>query len=372
MKKIRVLTLFGTRPEAIKLAPVIHALERRSDRFESRVLVTGQHRQMLDQVLEIFGIRPHHDLNIMSHGQTLFEITRRALSGLEELIPAENPDIILVEGDTTTVFVAALAGFYHRIPVGHVEAGLRTDNRFHPYPEEMNRVLTSHLADYHFAPTGRARKNLLAEGIPDERITVTGNTVVDALLSVVRPDYEFECEDLRRADRPEARWVTVTTHRRESWGHAMEESLSAIRDVVADRKDLVAIFPVHYSPAVRESVSRVLEGAERFVLIPPLPYLDFVHLLRRSTLIFTDSGGVQEEAPTFGVPVLVLRETTERPEGIEAGVAKLVGTSRQRIMEEAEKLLDDPDEHRKMSSACKPYGDGRAAERIADALKTWL
>jgi UDP-N-acetylglucosamine 2-epimerase (non-hydrolysing) len=307
----------------------------------------------------------------MKPGQTLFDITSRVLLGMDELLRKESPDLVLVQGDTTTVFATALAAFYRKIPVGHVEAGLRTYVRYNPFPEEMNRVLTSHLALLHFAPTERARRNLLAEGIAETAVFVTGNPVIDALQSVVRSDYTFQDPALKKLNLDRQRLVTVTTHRRESWGDAMREGLQAIREIVETHSELVAVFPVHLSPHERKAAEEILGGAERFLRIDPLPYLDFAHLMARSTLIFTDSGGVQEEAPTFGVPVLVLRETTERPEGIEAGTAKLVGTDRKRILDTAWSLLNDPSEYERMAQAANPYGDGQAAGRIVDAIESW-
>lgn len=370
MSNPRVLVVFGTRPEAIKLAPVIRELCRRG--ISHRVAVTAQHREMLDQVLEVFDLTPDHDLNIMSEGQTLFQIATRVLAGLERLLEEERPELILVQGDTTSVFGTALAAFFLQIPLGHVEAGLRTGNRYNPFPEEMNRVLTSHLAMLHFAPTERARDALVAEGIPAERVFVTGNTVVDALLSVVRDDYDFVHPVLRSLNLETNRLVTITTHRRESWGAGMEESLRAIREVVDAYEDVIAVFPVHPNATVRDVVWKALGGADGFYLIDPLEYVDFVHLMARSTLIFTDSGGIQEEAPSLGVPVLVLRETTERPEGIEAGTAKLVGTDHGKIVTVARELLDDPAKHAAMATKGNPYGDGKAAERIVDTVERFL
>jgi len=365
-----VAVVFGTRPEAIKMVPVIRELRRRG--IPTRVIATGQHRELLDQVLRVFGIEPDANLEVMTEGQTLFQITSRVLEGLESLFESERPSLVLVQGDTTTVFATALAAFYLKIPVGHVEAGLRTGNRYNPFPEEMNRTLTSRLGDLHFAPTERARDALVLEGVPAESIQVTGNPVIDALLSVVRDDYTFAHPVLRSLDLERNRLVTITAHRRESWGAAMEESLGAIREVVDAYEDVIAVFPVHPNTTVREAAGRALGDADGFSLIDPLDYLDFAHLMARSTLIFTDSGGVQEEAPSLGVPVLVLRDTTERPEGVEAGTARLVGTDREKIVAAARELLDDPAKHAAMAKKANPYGDGKAAGRIGEVVEGFL
>ncbi len=364
--KIKVLSCFGTRPEAVKMAPVIKELERRSE-FESRVVVTAQHREMLDQVLDLFSIEPHHDLDIMRENQSLFDVTTRALTGLGPVIERESPDVLLVQGDTTTTFAAALAAFYLKVPVGHVEAGLRTYDKHHPFPEEVNRQLTTVLADYHFAPTSLSRENLLKEGVPAERVFVTGNTVIDALLSVVRDDYEFEDEELRRAKRSGKRLVLVTAHRRENWGKPLEEICLAVKQL-SEKHDIEVVFSVHRNPKVRKTVAKVLDGCERVHLVEPLDYEPFVQLINASYLILTDSGGIQEEAPSLGKPVLVLREVTERPEGVEAGTVKVVGRSAERIAEEASRLLTDSAAYDAMARAVNPYGDGHASERIADIL----
>lgn len=371
-RRARVMTIFGTRPEAIKMAPVIAELSRRPDRFECVVVVTGQHREMLDQVLALFQIQPAVDLSIMTERQTLEQITSRALVGLAKVYGQLRPDLVLVQGDTTTTFVAALAAFYAQIPVGHVEAGLRTGNIFNPFPEEMNRRLTSALTEFHFAPTEQAKRNLLAEGIPFDRIHLTGNTVIDALRRIVQQDYVFEDPQVARIDFHSRRVLVLTTHRRESFGVPMTNALSAIRSLVKQYSDIEVVFPVHRNPNVRETAGRTLNGDERIHLVEPMEYLPFVHLMNRSYLILTDSGGIQEEAPSLGKPVLVLRETTERPEGIEAGTARLVGTSPERIVTETASLLDDPAHYRAMANAVNPYGDGHAAERIADVLSHTL
>jgi len=371
-KKIAVV--FGTRPEAIKLAPVVLALKADS-RFDCHICVTAQHRDMLDQVLRIFHIEPDHDLNLMQPNQTLADLTVKAIKGIDSYLKEEKPDLILVQGDTTTVFCAALAAFYNRIPVGHVEAGLRTHNLYSPWPEEANRVITSHLAAVHFAPTALSRKNLLDEGVPDDIIHVTGNTVIDALLSVAdrldgdgtlreECNREFDFLDLAK------RLILVTGHRRENFGEGFENICLALADIAADSPGVEILYRVHLNPNVREPVQRIL-GGNRFRnvhLIEPVDYLPFVYLMHRSYLIVTDSGGVQEEAPSLGKPVLVMRDTTERPEAVEAGTVKLVGTRRESIVEAALTLLDDQNVYRQMSMAHNPYGDGKAAERIVRVL----
>lgn len=365
---IRVLTVFGTRPEAIKLAPVVRALQDRPRFFRPLMVVTAQHREMLDQVLSLFALAPHYDLNIMVERQTLAEITLRSLTGLDGILAKERPDLVLVQGDTTTAFVSGLAAFYRRIPVGHVEAGLRTRRKYEPFPEEINRRLLGVLADLHFAPTARARENLLAESVPPEAIYVTGNTAVDALQMVVRADHCFADPALEEAVREGRRILLATAHRRENWGRPLESICLALRDLVRLYPDVTLVFPVHRNPAVRETVERFLSGEERVVLTEPLDYREMANLLSRSYLILTDSGGLQEEAPSFGRPVLVLREVTERPEGVACGVLKLVGTSRERIVSEARTLLEDRRAYLRMARSVNPYGDGRAAERIAEIL----
>ncbi len=365
---LKVLTVFGTRPEAIKMAPLVKELERHREKITCRVAVTAQHREMLDQVLSLFSITPDHDLDIMKPDQSLFDITTRALEGLREVILGEKPDLILVHGDTTTTFVAALAAYYLQIPVGHVEAGLRTGNKYSPFPEEMNRHLTGVLADLHFAPTPKARENLLGEGVPGGKIYVTGNTVIDALLATVKKDYRFADPDLNRVDFENRRVLLVTTHRRENLGNPMRDIYLALREVVDHYPDVEIVFPVHKNPAVRSVVAEVIGGLERVHLIEPLDYGPFVNLMQKCFLVLTDSGGMQEEAPSLGKPVLVLRNTTERPEAVDAGTVVLVGTGREDVLRETRKLLDDPAHYRRMSEAANPYGDGRASRRIARAI----
>ena len=364
---LKVMTVFGTRPEAIKMAPVIIELNRRAE-FQTIVAVTAQHREMLDQVLRLFDIKPDFDLDIMAPEQTLFDITTKALRGLEKVLSKVKPDMVLVHGDTTTTFVGALAAFYNQIPVGHVEAGLRTRNKYSPFPEEMNRRLTGALADLNFAPTAASRDNLLREGIDQSKIFVTGNTVIDALHQTVRQDFSFDNELLERIDYRHKKIILVTTHRRENLGEPMRHVYEALKQLTEEFSDAEIIFPVHKNPKVREIVDDVLGGLPQVHLIDPLDYEPFANLMSRASIILTDSGGVQEEAPALGKPVLVLRDTTERPEAVEAGTVKLIGTDRQRVFDEARRLLIDREEYRRMSTAINPYGDGRAARRIVNAL----
>ncbi len=367
-KKIKVMTVFGTRPEAIKMAPLVLELQQHPEEITPVVAVTAQHREMLDQVLDLFGIVPDHDLDIMAQGQTLFEVTSRAMQGLNTVLAEEKPDIVLVHGDTTTTFAGALAAYYHQIDVGHVEAGLRTGDKYSPYPEEMNRKLTGSLADLHFAPTDTARANLLREAIPQQGVIVTGNTVIDALLATVRPDYVFADPLLANIDYKAKRVVLVTTHRRENLGEPMRHVYQALKDIVAEFSDVEIVFPVHRNPKVREVVEAELGGLERVHLIDPLEYQPFANLLARSYLILTDSGGIQEEAPSLGKPVLVLRNTTERPEAIAAGTVKLIGTERDVVYGETRRLLGDAAEYHRMSASSNPYGDGLASKRIVQAI----
>ncbi len=369
MTPLRVLSVFGTRPEAIKMAPVVHRLAE-TPGVEARVCVTAQHREMLDQVLRLFDIRPDIDLNLMRPDQSLAELSAAIFTHLDPVLREVRPDWVLVQGDTTTVAVTALLAYYRRIRVGHVEAGLRTRDKWQPFPEEINRRIAGVIADLHFAPTAWARENLLREGVPEALIRVTGNPVIDALYHVARqePPEEvmrlLESLDVREGGR---RLVLVTAHRRENFGRPLEAICAALREL-AGRGDVEILYPVHPNPNVRGPVYRQLEGVAHITLLPPLDYLPLVHLMRRATLILTDSGGIQEEAPAFGVPVLVLREVTERPEGVEAGVLKIVGTETARILAEANRLLDDPAAHAAMAKAVNPYGDGHAAERIVRAL----
>ncbi len=360
------MTVFGTRPEAIKMAPVVLALQA-DPRIRVTNVVTGQHREMLDQVLGLFGIKPDHDLEIMQPGQTLSGITTRALEGLEPLLTRLKPDILLVQGDTTTAFAAGLAAFYQKIPVGHVEAGLRTDNRYDPFPEEINRRLLTSLSELHFPPTTNSRRILLDERVDPDSIYMTGNTVIDALQQILAKTPPGLPADLLSLP-PETRMLLVETHRRENLGKPMQEICEALRTLVKKFTNTVLVFSVHKNPQVRDVVFPALQGLERTYLLEPVDYPVLLRLMRESTLILTDSGGIQEEAPALGKPVLVLRRTTERPEGIEAGVSRLVGTEPALIVEEASRLLTDPEEYRKMSQVANPYGDGRASERIVQAV----
>jgi len=367
MRRVKVMLVFGTRPEAIKIAPVIKELLRNKADFESVVVVTAQHREMLDQVLTLFKIDPHFDLDIMRPSQELFDVTTRTLRGLKPVLEKEHPHVLLVQGDTTTTFAATLAAFYFKIPIGHIEAGLRTFDKHHPFPEEINRRLTTHLADFHFAPTDSARENLLKEGISPKNIYVTGNTVIDALLSVVKENYAFNHSILSKVDFSK-KIITITAHRRESWGEPLERICYAIRKIIADHPQIEVIFSVHLNPKVQEIVKKVLKDVERTHLILPLDYEPFVQLMNKSYLILTDSGGIQEEAPSLGKPVLVLRKVTERPEAIRAGTAKLVGTDIDKIVKTVSKLLSNADAYQTMARIQNPYGDGRAASRIMQIL----
>jgi UDP-N-acetylglucosamine 2-epimerase (non-hydrolysing) len=361
-----VLTIFGTRPEAVKLAPVIKELERHPG-FASRVCVTAQHREMLDPFLKLFEIVPDYDLNVMQPRQSLFDVTSRVLLGLEGVLEEEKPDVVLIQGDTTTAFAGALAAFYAKKKIGHVEAGLRTKDRYNPFPEEINRRLVTHLADLHFAPTERARANLLAEGIRDEMVFVTGNTVIDSLLMTLgRTKGQDHLPDV--LDDPGRKLILVTAHRRESFGTGLANITQALREIAARADDVEIVYPVHLNPNVRSAVEGALRGVARVHLIEPVDYVAFVHLMERAFLILTDSGGIQEEAPSLNKPVLVMREVTERPEAVEAGAAKLVGTSSGTIVEETLRLLRDGEEYDRMAKAGNPFGDGHAAERIVRAL----
>lgn len=363
---IRVLSVFGTRPEAVKMAPVIHRL-RDTEGFESVVCVSAQHRAMLDQVLEVFGVAADHDLDLMTPGQSPGEVAARVIERLPALIRRVRPDVLLVQGDTMTTFASAFAAYLEKVPVGHVEAGLRTGDRYQPFPEEMNRVLTTRLATLHFAPTAQARDRLLAEGVPPADVHLTGNTVIDALLGTLRPGYRFRTPALAALD-PGRRVVLVTTHRRESFGAPLRSTCAALRELVERFPDIHVVLPVHPNPEVKSTVESLLCDLPRTSLIEPVDYVEFVHLMDRAYLILTDSGGVQEEAPSLGKPVLVLREVTERPEGVAAGTAVVVGTDRARIVETASTLLTSAEAYARMANAVSPYGDGRASERIVAAL----
>ncbi|HUV05687.1 MAG TPA: UDP-N-acetylglucosamine 2-epimerase (non-hydrolyzing) [Armatimonadota bacterium] len=366
------MTVFGTRPDAIKMSPVILELQRFPEKVTVVVAVTGQHRELLHQVLDVFQIKPRYDLDIMRVKQSLSEITTRSLEGLERIILKEQPDIVLAQGDTTTTFTATLAAFYNKVAIGHVEAGLRTDNKYDPFPEEMNRRLTTVLADLHFAPTPAARENLLAEGVPSRKIYVTGNTVIDALLMVAERPWTFDDPVLVNIGSDGRRMILVTAHRRENWGDPMARICRAIKDIVESFPDTLVVFAVHKNPVVRDVVLPALRGLERVHLIEPPDYVPFVHLLKKAYLILTDSGGVQEEAPALGKPVIVMRRTTERPEGVEVGTAVLAGTDSEGIFRAAAELLTEQDKYNSMARAINPYGDGRASARIREALFSYF
>lgn len=367
----KIMPVFGTRPEAIKMAPLIKVLEEQ-EKIKVIATVTAQHREMLDQVLDLFKINPAYDLEIMKPRQSLTGITVEVLSKLEPIISRENPDLVLVQGDTATTFAGSLAAFYHRIPVGHVEAGLRTYNKYSPFPEEMNRKLTGCLADLHFAPTQTAKEALRKEGVPLDRIVVTGNTVIDALLQTINKNYIFQNEILRGLDFQEKKVILLTAHRRENLGARMERIFRAVREIVETHPEVEVIFPVHLNPGIQELARRVLGGLAQVKLIPPLDYEAFVNLLDRCYLVLTDSGGLQEEAPALGKPVLVFRDTTERPEALAAGTVKLVGADPEKIISETVSLLVNPDLYRQMATAVNPYGDGKAAERILQAIRYYF
>ncbi|WP_274600955.1 non-hydrolyzing UDP-N-acetylglucosamine 2-epimerase [Clostridium yunnanense] len=367
MNTIKIMTIFGTRPEAIKMAPLVKELEKNSN-IVSKVCVTAQHREMLDQVLELFDIVPDYDLNIMKTKQTLTGITNRVLEGLEEVFEAEKPDMILVHGDTTTTFAGGLAAFYKQIKVGHVEAGLRTFDKYFPFPEEMNRKLTGAIADLHFAPTKGSKNNLLREGITEEDIYITGNTVIDAMKHTVESNYVFEHEELNYIDFDNKKVIMITAHRRENWGEGIENICDALNHIVAENKDVELVYLVHLNPVVKDVVFSKLEGKERIHLLPPLDTKQTHNLINKSFMVMTDSGGLQEEAPHLGKPVLVLRDVTERPEAVEAGTVKLVGTDVETIVREANALINNDEAYNEMSRSINPYGDGKASQRIVKAI----
>ncbi len=367
MDKIKVMTVFGTRPEAIKMAPL--ALElKKYDEIESTVCVTAQHRQMLDQVLEIFKLKPDYDLDIMKNRQTLIGITTRVLEGLDEVIKEAKPDIILVHGDTSTTFVGSLVAFYNQVKVGHVEAGLRTYDKYSPFPEEMNRKLTGQIADLHFSPTVQNKKNLLREGISEENIFITGNTVIDALKTTVKKDYKFSDDTLNSLDFENRRVIIVTAHRRENLGEPLENICEALKTIVTTYDDVELVYPVHMNPAVRDTVNSILGGVERVHLIEPLTVDELHNAMDRCFMVMSDSGGIQEEAPSLAKPVLVLRKETERPEAVAAGTVKIAGIEKDNIIKLAKELLDDENAYNKMAHAANPYGDGEASRRTVEAI----
>ncbi|HZK01985.1 MAG TPA: UDP-N-acetylglucosamine 2-epimerase (non-hydrolyzing) [Anaerovoracaceae bacterium] len=365
---MKILTVFGTRPEAIKMAPLVQKLNM-SDGIKSIVCVTAQHREMLDQVLNLFELKPDFDLNVMKPNQSISQISTNVLLGMEKVLTETKPDMVLVHGDTTTTFASALAAFYQKIPVGHVEAGLRTYNKYSPFPEETNRVLTGHMAEYHFAPTKRNKENLIKESIPEESIFITGNTVIDALIAVAKKPYEFDDGILSGIDFEGNKVVTVTCHRRENLGENMANIFGAIKDIAEEFEDVIIVYPVHLNPKVRAAAAEILGDRPRIHLIEPLQYQPFVNLMAKSHFIITDSGGMQEEAPSLGKPVLVVRNETERPEAIEAGTVKLAGTKRNTIYSMAKELLTDQKLYDTMAKAVNPYGDGEASSRIVHAIK---
>ena len=385
----RILLVIGTRPEAIKMCPLVKEFQKHPESFETLVCVTGQHREMLDQVLRIFDVKPDYDLNIMKQGQDLYDVTARVLVGMRDILDTVKPDVVLVHGDTTTSMAAAMAAFYRQIPVGHVEAGLRTHNLYSPWPEEMNRQVTGRIAEYDFSPTPLSRQNLLDEGVPEEKITVTGNTVIDALQMVVKRIKEDDelskvlAEDLKKAgydtrrleipgqSRNDKRLVLITGHRRENFGEGFISMCAAIRDLAKKYPDVDFVYPMHLNPNVRKPIRQVFgdEKRDNLFFIEPLDYLDFVYLMEKSYIVLTDSGGIQEEAPGLGKPVLVMRDTTERPEALDAGTVRLVGTNYDKIVGEVSALLDDREHYEAMSHAVNPYGDGKACPRIVEKLK---
>ncbi len=369
----KVLFIFGTRPEAIKMAPLIKEMQK-SGKFEERICVTAQHRQMLDQVLEVFRLEPDHDLNIMTGNQSLFDVTSKVISKLQDVLASEKPDLVVVQGDTTTTFAGALAAYYSRTKVAHLEAGLRTNNKFAPFPEEINRRITSVVADIHFAPTTWSRDNLIRENIPSEDIFVTGNTVIDALFHIVdllkKTDRNFN--QVLEGINFDGMVILITGHRRENFGEGFRNICEAIKDLATEFGEVQFLYPVHFNPNVRKPVTEILHGVRNVHLVEPLDYEPFIYAMNKSYMVLTDSGGVQEEAPSLGKPVLVMRDTTERPEAVEAGTVKLVGTDKQKIVEGVSSLLTDEDEYSRMSRANNPYGDGRASERIVRILEEYF
>ncbi|MFX0549803.1 non-hydrolyzing UDP-N-acetylglucosamine 2-epimerase [Hathewaya histolytica] len=367
MDKIKIMTIFGTRPEAIKMCPLVNELKNRSD-IECKVCVTAQHREMLDQVLEIFNLTPDYDLNIMKNKQTLCTITTNVLNGLNEIFIKEKPDIVLVHGDTTTTFAGSLSAFYNKIKIGHVEAGLRTYDKYSPFPEETNRVLTGHIADLHFAPTKTSKNNLLKENINEDNIFITGNTVIDAMDSTIQENYTFKNNELHNIDFKNKKVIMVTAHRRENWGEPLENICNSLKILAEKMNDIEIVYLVHLNPIVQDTANKILGNTPNVHLLPPLDLEETHNLMNKCHLIMTDSGGIQEEAPHLGKPVLVLRNTTERPEAVKAGTVKVVGTDTDTILNSVETLLLNKEEYIKMSDAVNPYGDGKASKRIVDSI----
>ncbi len=369
MSKIKIAVIFGTRPEAIKIFPIIQEIKKYSDKLDLKVIVTAQHREMLDQVLKTFEIEPDYDLNIMQEKQTLSQITKNSIQGIEDILKKEKPDMVLVQGDTTTTFTAALAAFYQKIKIGHIEAGLRTRDKYYPFPEEINRRLTTVLADLHFVPTQNSCQNLLSEGIKRENIYISGNTVIDTLFLIRNRKYSSKLKNIfKNENLNDKRLILVTTHRRENWGVPLSEICEALSQLVKDYPEIAIIFPVHKNPGIRTKVQKILENKERVILLDTLDYPDMVKIMVRSSIILTDSGGIQEEAPSLGKPVLVLRKETERPEAVDAGVVKVIGTESNKIYQEVKELLDFPEKYAMMAQCLNPYGDGKAAIRIIQRI----
>ncbi|MBE3091891.1 MAG: UDP-N-acetylglucosamine 2-epimerase (non-hydrolyzing) [Candidatus Atribacteria bacterium] len=368
MNKIKIAIIFGTRPETIKIFPIILQIKKYPHLIDYKIIVSGQHREMLDQMLKIFQINPDYDLNIMEKGQSLSNITNNSLLGIEKILKKEKPSIVLVQGDTTTTFAGALASFYQKIRIGHVEAGLRTNNKYYPFPEEINRHLTSVLADLHFAPTRKSCENLLSEGVRREDIFISGNTVIDSLLLMIKENYKFREPLLKNKKILEKKIILVTMHRRENWGEPLRETCQAINKIIDEHSDTYVIFPLHKNPEIRRNVKEILQNKKNILLLDTLDYDDMVNLMSKSYIMLTDSGGIQEEAPSLGKPVLVLRDETERPEAVEAGVVKLIGTNRERVYSEVKTMLNNKDKYIKMSKSINPYGDGKASERIVKKI----
>ncbi len=372
MNKKKIAVIFGTRPDTIKMAPIIIELQNNADCFDVLTIATAQHRQMLDQVLDVFKIKPDYDLDIMAPKQTLASLTAKIITGIDEILEKEKPDMVLVQGDTSTTCIGSLAAFYRQIPVGHIEAGLRTNDKANPFPEEINRRITGCITDLHFAPTETSRQSLLKENTDTKNVFVTGNTVIDALKYSVIKDYKFSRTELNEILDPNKKLVLVTMHRRENWGKPMEGASNAIRRLAIKYPDFTFVFPMHLNPIVRDIVNPILSGLSNVHLIEPLDYLDFVNLMAKSYLIFTDSGGVQEEGPHFGIPILVLRYVTERPDAVDFGTCELVGLDEEKIYQTALKLIDNPDEYKKMANAVNPYGDGLSSWRTIKIIKNYF
>jgi len=368
MNKIIIALIFGTRPETIKMFPIISEIKKYSHLIDSKIIVSGQHREMLDQMLEIFQIKPDYDLDIMEQGQSLSHITKNSLLGIEKILKKERPSIVLVQGDTTTTFVGALAAFYQKIKIGHIEAGLRTNNKYYPFPEEMNRHLTSVLADLHFAPTEKSCQNLLSEGVKRENVFISGNTVIDSLFLMTKENFIFKEPLLQEIKIVEKKIILVTMHRRENWGGPLRETCQALIKLIDEYSDLLVIFPIHKNPVIRKNVNEILKNRKEVLLLDTLDYKDMVNLMSKSYIILTDSGGIQEEAPSLRKPVLVLRDETERPEAVEAGVVKLIGTNSKKIIKEVKELLDNKEKYLEMTRNINPYGDGKASERIVKRI----